>query len=139
MVAVERIKELSAKYFKDVVRYRHELHAYPELSFEEIKTSAFIASRLKEFKIPFKRGIAKHGIVALLEGKNSGKKVVALRADMDALPIKEQNKVSYCSKNDGVMHACGHDVHMSSLLGTAKILSELRNEFEGTIKFIFQP
>lgn len=139
MVAVERIKELSAKYFKDVVRCRHELHIRPELSFEEVKTSAFIASRLKEFKIPFKKGIAQNGIVALLEGKNPAKRTVALRADMDALPIKEQNKASYCSRNDGVMHACGHDAHMASLLGTARILSGLRNEFEGTVKFIFQP
>ncbi len=139
MVAVERIKELSAQHFKDVVRYRHKLHAHPELSFEEVKTSAFIASRLKEFKIPFKKGIAKNGIVALLKGKSPARRTVALRADMDALPIKEQNKASYCSKNDGVMHACGHDVHMASLLGTARILSQLRNEFEGTVKFIFQP
>ncbi len=135
----KKIKERAAKYHKDVVSYRRELHANPELSFQEVKTAQFIASKLKQFKIPFKSGIAKTGIVALLEGKNPKKKTIALRADMDALPIHEKNKVSYCSKNEGVMHACGHDVHMASLLGTARILSELRDEFEGTVKFIFQP
>jgi len=139
MIPSSRIKELSSRFYKDVVGYRRQLHTYPELSFQEIKTSEFIAARLREFKIPFRRGIAKHGVVGLLEGKNPRNKVIALRADMDALPIHEKNKVSYCSKNAGVMHACGHDVHMASLLGTARILSELRNEFEGTVKFIFQP
>ncbi len=136
---LERVKSLSVKFHRDVISYRRELHANPELSYEEVRTCAFIAARMKEFKIPFKKGMAKNGVVALLEGKNPKKKIVALRADMDALPILEKNKVSYCSKNSGVMHACGHDVHMASLLGTARILSELRNEFEGTIKFIFQP
>ncbi|HXH19858.1 MAG TPA: M20 family metallopeptidase [Chitinophagales bacterium] len=136
---LNRIKERSAKYYNDIVRIRRELHANPELSFQEIKTAGFIASKLKEFNIPFKKGIAINGVVGLLEGKNPKKKVIALRADMDALPIREANKVSYCSKNEGVMHACGHDVHMASLLGTARILSELRNELEGTVKFIFQP
>jgi amidohydrolase len=135
----ERIKKLATQYFNEVVEMRHHLHANPELSFEEFNTSAFIASKLKAFNIPFTDGIVKTGIVALIKGKNPDKKIIALRADIDALPIKEENKVSYCSTNPGVMHACGHDVHTSSLLGTAKILNELRNEFEGTIKLIFQP
>ncbi len=136
---IQKIKKLSAQYLAEVIGYRRELHAHPELSYQEKNTSKFIAARLKEFKIPFKTGVAQHGVVGLLEGKNPKKKIIALRADMDALPILEKNKVSYCSQNEGVMHACGHDVHMASLLGTAKILSQLRNEFEGTIKFIFQP
>lgn len=136
---IQKIKRSAALHLAEVIRYRRELHAHPELSYQEKNTSTFIAARLKEFKIPFKKGIAQHGVVGLLEGKNPKKKIIALRADMDALPILEKNKVSYCSQNDGVMHACGHDVHMASLLGTAKILSQLRNEFEGTVKFIFQP
>ena len=135
----EKIKSLAANYFNDVVEIRHHLHAHPELSFEEHATSAFIASTLKTLNIPFKTGYVKTGIVALIKGKNPNKKIIALRADMDALPITEENKTSYVSKNRGVMHACGHDVHTSSLLGTARILNELKNEFEGTIKLIFQP
>lgn len=135
----ERIKILSTQYVNEIIEIRRHLHAHPELSFEEYKTSAYIASKLKLFDIPFTSGIVKTGIVALIKGKNPDKKTVALRADIDALPIKEESKVSYCSTNPGVMHACGHDVHTSSLLGAAKILNELRNEFEGTVKLIFQP
>ena len=136
---IERIRSLAKENFNEIVEIRRHLHANPELSFEEFKTSAFIASKLKAFNIPFTDGYVKTGIVALVKGKNPDKKVIALRADMDALPIQEENKVPYSSKNTGVMHACGHDVHSSSLLGAAKILNELRNEFEGTIKLIFQP
>lgn len=138
-MSAEKIKGLASKFHKDAVSYRRELHAHPELSFQEANTSKYIAIKLKEFNIPFKTGVGGYGVVGLLQGKNPKKKVIALRADMDALPILEKNKVSYCSQNEGVMHACGHDVHMASLLGTARILSQLRNEFEGTIKFIFQP
>ena len=98
-----------------------------------------LACKLKEYNIPFKQGIVKTGIVAFIEGKNPTKKIVALRGDMDALPILEKNTCDYKSKNEGVMHACGHDVHSASLLGVAKILNELKGEFEGTIKLIFQP
>lgn len=135
----DRIKSLAAQYHDDVVTYRRELHANPELAFEEVKTADFIAGKLQSFDIPFKRGIAKTGIVALIEGKNPGKKTIALRADMDALPIRETNDVPYKSKVAGLMHACGHDVHTSSLLGTARILAVLKGEFEGTVKLIFQP
>ncbi len=115
------------------------MHANPELSFEEFNTSDYIASKLTEFNIPFKQGFVKTGIVALIEGKNPSKKIIALRGDMDALPILEKNTCEYKSKNEGVMHACGHDVHSASLLGVARILNELKSEFEGTVKFIFQP
>ena len=135
----KKIQALATKNISELVQVRRHLHQHPELSFQEIKTSKFIAQKLKEFNIPFKSGYVKTGIVAIIKGKNPAKKVIALRADMDALPIIEANNVSYCSKNKGVMHACGHDVHSASLLGTAKILQELRNEFEGTIKLIFQP
>lgn len=135
----EKIKALSKQYFNEIVSIRRHLHANPELSFEEHNTSTFVAQKLKEFGISYKTGFVKTGIVALIEGKNPSKKVIALRADLDALPIQEENKVDYCSKNKGVMHACGHDVHTSCLLGAAKILHELKNEFEGSVKLIFQP
>lgn len=135
----EKIKQLSEKYFEDVLSFRRQIHQNPELAFEEYETSAFVMQKLDEFKIPYQKNVAKTGVVALLEGKNPTKKTIALRADMDALPIQEANEVSYKSKNPGKMHACGHDVHTASMLGAAKILSELKNDFEGTIKFIFQP
>jgi len=134
-----KVKHLAKAHHTEVIALRRHLHAHPELSFEEFNTSKYIAAKLKEYNIPFTEGIVKTGIVALLEGKNPSKKTIALRADMDALAITEQNDVPYKSKNEGLMHACGHDVHTASLLGTAKILSELRAEWEGTIKFIFQP
>ena len=102
------------------------------------KTSKFIQNKLKEFGIPFEIK-ANTGVLGLIKGKNPDKRIIALRADMDALPIKEENKVPYKSKNEGVMHACGHDMHTTCLLGAAKILNELKNEWEGTVKLIFQP
>ncbi len=135
----QQIQSLAKQYLSETTEIRRHIHAHPELSFEEYNTSNYIVSKLKEYNIPFTQGIVKTGIVALIEGKNPSKKIVALRADMDALPILEANDVEYRSKNNGVMHACGHDVHTASLLGAAKILNELKCEFEGTIKLIFQP
>ena len=138
----EHIKELATSQYKEVVTCRRHLHAHPELSFQEYKTSEFVQATLQAKGIAFdqvKEGIAQTGLVAYVRGKNPDKKTVALRADMDALPIKEQNEVPYKSQYEGVMHACGHDVHTSSLLGTAAILQELKEHFEGTVKFIFQP
>jgi len=135
----EKIKLLAEKYHAEIISVRRHIHANPEISFQEFNTAKFIAEKLKEFGIPFAEGIVKTGIVALIKGKNSNKKIIALRADIDALAIKEENKIEYKSKNEGVMHACGHDVHTASLLGTAKILNELKSEFEGTVKLIFQP
>jgi amidohydrolase len=134
-----KIQHAASTYLAEIIDIRRHLHAHPELSFEEYKTSEFIASQLKKYKIPFSAGVVKTGIVALIEGRNPAKKVIALRADLDALPITEANTCEYKSQNAGVMHACGHDVHSASLLGAAKILNELKNEFEGTIKLIFQP
>ncbi|GAB4110077.1 MAG: M20 family metallopeptidase [Thermoflexibacter sp.] len=135
---IDTIKNLAKQYSSEIIVNRRHLHTYPELSFQEFKTSQFVANQLKSFGIT-PQPIANTGLVALIEGKNSQKKTVALRADMDALPITEANEVPYKSQNQGVMHACGHDAHTASLLGTAKILSELKEHFEGTVKLIFQP
>jgi len=134
----EKIQELSAKIYNDVVRYRHHIHANPELSFKEFQTSLFIKDKLTKWGIEF-TDMANTGIVGLIKGKIPSENIIALRADMDALPIHEANDKPYRSKNQGVMHACGHDVHSSSLLGTAYILNELKDEFAGTIKLVFQP
>jgi amidohydrolase len=135
---IEKIKALANKYAPEFIEVRHHLHANPELSYQEFETSKFVQSKLKESGIPFEVK-ATTGVVSLIKGKNPDSRVIALRADMDALPIKEENDIPYKSKNDGVMHACGHDVHTSCLLGAAKILAELKNEWEGTVKLIFQP
>jgi hippurate hydrolase len=135
---VNSIKEKVEQYFPEIQSIRHHIHANPELSFEEHKTSEFISGKLSGWKIE-QQAIAGTGIVGVIKGKNPEKKCIALRADMDALPINEANDVPYRSKNEGVMHACGHDVHSSCLLGAAKVLSEYRDQFEGTIKLLFQP
>lgn len=132
------IKDLAKKYAPEFIAVRHHLHANPELSYQEFETSKFVQAKLAELGIPFEVK-ATTGVVGLITGKNPGKRVIALRADMDALPITEQNDIPYKSTRDGVMHACGHDVHTTCLLGAAKILDELKNEWEGTIKLIFQP
>lgn len=134
----EKISRLAEEIHQDVISNRRHLHANPELSFEEYQTSAFIKSKLQELGISC-QDMAGTGVVALIKGSRPSDKVVALRADMDALPILETNDVPYKSKREGVMHACGHDVHTSSLLGTARILSLLKDEFAGTVKLIFQP
>jgi hippurate hydrolase len=136
---LSQIREKSEQYFPDVQAIRHHLHANPELSFQEHNTSAYVAKQLAAWGISHQTGIAGTGVVGIIEGKNPGKRCIALRADMDALPIKEENTVAYKSLNEGVMHACGHDVHTSCLLGAAHILNDLRHEWEGTIKLIFQP
>ena len=135
---LDRIKQLAKKYSSEFIEVRHHLHANPELSYQEFETSKFVQSKLASFGIPFEV-IATTGVVGLIKGKNPGSRIVAIRADMDALPIKEENTVTYKSKNEGVMHACGHDVHTTCLLGAAKILSETKNDWEGTVKLIFQP
>jgi len=134
-----KVKELAKEYLSQITDTRRHLHANPELSFEEHETSAFVEQQLKAIGISNIEKKADTGLVALIEGKSPSKKVIALRADMDALPIIEQNDVPYKSKKEGIMHACGHDVHTASLLGAAKILNEVKEEFEGTVKLIFQP
>lgn len=139
MLLQNKIKTLVEQYNSETVAIRHHLHAHPELSFQEYETSKFVQQKLGEYGIPFQNGVADTGVVGLIKGKNPDKKTIALRADMDALPITEENEVPYKSKNVGVMHACGHDVHTTSLLGVSRILNEIKDDFEGTIKLIFQP
>ena len=134
----DRIKALAAEYAEEFIQVRHHLHAHPELSYKEFETSRFIQKKLAETGIAYEV-LAETGVVGLIEGRTPGKRIIALRADMDALPITEENQVGYISKNKGVMHACGHDVHSACLLGAAKILHETKDEWEGTIKLIFQP
>lgn len=134
----EKIKELATSYAPTFIQVRNHIHSNPELSYQEFQTSAFIQSKLKEFGIEYKV-MAETGVIGLIKGNNPDKRIIALRADIDALPIEEANDVPYKSKNKGVMHACGHDVHTTCLLGAAKILNELKHEWEGTVKLIFQP
>ncbi len=135
----KKIQKLAQSIHNDVIQMRRHLHMHPELSFQEVETGKFVSERLTEYGIDHKHGVADNGVVGIIKGKNPDKKTIALRADMDALPILEANDVPYKSQNQGVMHACGHDVHTSSLLGTAHILNQMKGEFEGTVKLIFQP
>jgi amidohydrolase len=139
MELTNKIKSLSKTYFQKVLEIRRHLHQHPELSFKEFKTSQYIQSKLSEAGIAFTTGYIETGIVALIKGKNPTKRTILLRADMDALPIEEKNNVPYKSVNNGVMHACGHDVQSAIGLGAAFILNELKDEFEGTVKIMFQP
>ena len=139
MVLLEKIKALSEQYSSEVIESRRHLHANPELSYQEYNTAKFVAEKLRSFGISVKEGVAATGLVAEIEGRQPGKKSIALRADMDALPIEEENSIAYKSKVPGVMHACGHDVHTASLLGTAKILNSVKDQFEGTVRLLFQP
>ena len=134
----QQIKILAKQYAPEFIDTRHHLHAHPELSYKEFETSKFIQQKLMACNIPFEvKAIT--GVIGLIKGKNPDKRIVALRADMDALPINEENEIAFRSTNPGVMHACGHDVHTTCLLGAAKILNELKDEWEGTVKLIFQP
>lgn len=137
MALLDSIKEKSAEIFPEIIKLRREIHSNPELAFEEVQTSALVKKCLSEWGIEYKE-MAKTGVVGIIEGGGSGK-TIALRGDMDALPIQEENELDYVSRNPGKMHACGHDVHTSSLLGTAQILSSIREQLNGTIKLIFQP
>ncbi|SFE78844.1 amidohydrolase [Pedobacter antarcticus] len=138
MINKDQVQTLAAQIYDDVVANRRHLHANPELSFQEYETSKFIQARLQELGIPF-TVMADTGVVGLITGELPSEQVIALRADIDALPITEANDKPYTSKNTGVMHACGHDVHTSSLLGVAHILQQLKADFGGTVKLIFQP
>jgi amidohydrolase len=139
MSLLEKIKSLSLQQSAQIIESRRHIHANPELSYQEYNTVKYVAQQLKEFGLAPREGIATTGLIVEIQGKNPEKKSIALRADMDALPIFETSNVPYKSKVPGVMHACGHDVHTSSLLGTARILQHVKDEFEGTIRLIFQP
>ena len=121
-----------------IIETRRDIHKYPELSFKEFRTSKLVAKNLKSWGIDVQENVAQTGVVGTIKGANNGT-TIALRADMDALPIQEISNVPYKSLNDGVMHACGHDGHTAMLLGAAKVLSNKQSELNGTIKFIFQP
>jgi amidohydrolase len=134
----QKIRDLAKQYAPELINIRRHLHAHPELSYQEFETSKYIQQKLTAYNIPFEVK-ATTGVIGLLKGKNPDSRIIALRADMDALPITEENEVPYKSQNPGVMHACGHDVHTTCLLGAARILSETRHAWEGTVKLIFQP
>lgn len=138
MITKEKVRALSKKYRQQNVTIRRHLHQHPELSFQEFETAKYIRQQLKHLGIVHE-AIGTTGTVALVKGDRKSSKTIALRADIDALPIKEESEVSYKSKNKGVMHACGHDVHTASLLGTIQILQELKAEWAGVVKCIFQP
>ena len=135
---IDKIRQLAKKYSREFIEVRHHLHANPELSYQEFETSKFIQNKLSEFGIPYEVK-ATTGVVGLIKGKNPDSRIFAIRADIDALPIQEENEIEYKSTKKGIMHACGHDVHTTCLLGAAKILNELKNEWTGTVKLIFQP
>lgn len=138
MMLQQRINELAGKYAPEYIEIRHHLHANPEISYQEFETSKFVQQQLSRYNIPYEVK-ATTGVIGLIRGKNPDSRIIALRADMDALPITEQNNVPYKSTKPGLMHACGHDVHTTCLLGAARILSETKEEWEGTVKLIFQP
>ena len=134
---IQKVKTLATNFSNQVLEFRQHLHKYPELSFQEINTSKYICEFLTNNSIPFKK-IAGTGILGIITGNSSGK-TIALRADLDALPIKEQNKSDFSSTNEGVMHACGHDLHSASLMGAALVLNEMKSDLKGTFLLVFQP
>ena len=139
-VLSRQILELTRKHNRQQIDWRRHLHQYPELSDQEFETTKFLAARAREIGLTVKTYDMPTGFVADLVGKtNKSKKTVAVRTDIDALPILEQTNLPFTSKNEGCMHACGHDVHMSTVLGTAAVLNDLRDQFDGTIRFLFQP
>jgi amidohydrolase len=134
----DKVKALSKKYFQDAVQLRRYMHQYPELSFKETQTANLIAKELEKNNISYQKNIGGNGIVATLKGRNPNKRIIALRADFDALPILEETALEFSSKNKGIMHACGHDMHTASLLSVLKLLNDLKTSWEGTIHFVFQ-
>jgi amidohydrolase len=138
MISITTIKDITKSIRESLLTTWRHLHAHPELSYKEKNTAKYISELLTKWGVEHQTGVGGYGIVGLIKGKQPDSKVIALRADMDALPVLEQNTVEYKSVNEGVMHACGHDVHMTCLLGTAQILNRLKSEFEGSVKLIFQ-
>lgn len=138
MTLKENIARLANAYKEEITGIRRHLHAFPELSYQEYETCAFVEQELKKMGLPVEK-MGGTGLVSLIEGNDPGSRVIALRADMDALPITEENDVSYKSTRPGVMHACGHDAHTAVLLGAAKILQQTKDQWSGTVKLVFQP
>ena len=135
----EQIQQLAKQYSQEFIEIRRHIHAHPELSFQEVETAAFVRKKLDAWGIEYTAHVGGEGVVAIVKGNNPSSRSVALRGDMDALPIEENTGVEYQSKNKGVMHACGHDVHTTCLLGAAKILNELKDHWNGTLTLVFQP
>jgi amidohydrolase len=135
----EQIQQLAKQYAQEFIEIRRHIHAHPELSFQEVETAAFVRKKLDSWGIEYTAQVGGEGVVAIVKGNNPSSRSVALRGDMDALPIEEKTGVEYQSKNKGVMHACGHDVHTTCLLGAAKILNELKDHWNGTLTLVFQP
>ena len=136
---IDEIKSLARAYYDEIVESRRYLHRHPELSQQEYGTMEYVAKKLRSFGLEPHTGIGKTGVMALVEGVNPDNYCVALRADYDALPIQECTGLPFSSEVEGVMHACGHDMHTASLLGCAKILSTIKDKFTGTVMLIFQP
>ena len=134
----DKIRQLIHRHQDELISIRRHLHQHPELSFQEFKTSAYLSDLLTKWGIPHEK-VADTGIIAEIRGKNPDKRLIVLRGDIDALPIQESTGLPFASENEGVMHACGHDVHTSCVLGSGRILNELKDEFEGTVKLLFQP
>lgn len=132
------LKDIVASYLDKIVAYRRDIHAHPELGYDELRTSGLIADTLESIGIPTQRGVGKTGVVGIIEGGKPGK-VIALRADIDALPITETTGLEYASVNKGVSHSCGHDMHTAMLLGAAHVLWEIKDQLTGTVKLVFQP
>ena len=141
MIDLSEIDDFANAVYKNMCRYREHLHMHPELSYEEYETAAFVKATLKEIGIPNVRSIGVTGVIVTIygDGHNENDRCLAFRADLDALPIQEENEISYKSKKDGIMHACGHDVHTSILLGLAEVLFRFKNQLKQPIKLIFQP
>lgn len=135
---MDKLDMLINKHVDDVIAIRRDLHEYPELGYEEHRTSEIVAKELEKLGFKVQRNMGKLGVIGLLRGKEEGKTIL-LRADMDALPLEENNDLPFKSKNPGIMHACGHDVHVSVLLGVAKVLAEYKDQLKGNVKFAFQP
>lgn len=138
MKNIKSIDQMVSEISGEMIRLRRDFHAFPELGFQEKRTSGIIVAYLKGLGMEVREGVGKTGVVGLLKGTAPGRTVM-LRADMDALPIQEKSNAPYCSANKGIMHACGHDGHMAILMGTASVLSRLRGHFRGNVKFVFQP
>ena len=136
---INKIKQLAIAYYDEIIESRRYLHRHPELSQQEYGTMEYVAERLRSYGLEPRTGIGKTGVMATVEGRNPSKYCVALRADYDALPIRECTGLPFSSEVDGVMHACGHDMHTASRLGCAKILTTIKDDVEGTVMLIFQP
>jgi len=135
----DEIWNIALEIKEEIIKDRRHFHMHPELGFEEIKTAEYVAKRLTELGFEVKTGVAKTGVIGVLKGKGGKGKTIGIRADMDALPIQEENDVPYKSKHEGKAHMCGHDAHTAMLLGVAKILARLQDKLPGTVKLFFQP